>query len=68
MSIMLAENALAPGVDTVQPKLIPAFVIELMVTLLNVTIQQLREQFSSPEAQYNAPNLHGMAGTFRYKL
>ena len=34
MGIMLAENALAPGVDTVQPKLIPAFVVEIISIII----------------------------------
>ena len=56
---MLAENALAPGVDTVQPKLIPALVIELMTTILTVTIQQLGEKLSSPDNQFQSLQISG---------
>lgn len=59
MAIMLAENALAPGVDTVQPKLIPALVIELMTTILTVTIQQLGEKLSSPDNQFQSLQISG---------
>ena len=58
MVIMLAENALAPEGDSVQPKLLVEFVMELMGTLLTVTIQQLREVLSSPEPQL----LQGLRG------
>lgn len=61
MAIMLAENALAPGVDTVQPKLIPALVIELMTTILTVTIQQLGEKLSSPDNQFQSLQISGGA-------
>lgn len=59
MAIMLAENALAPGVDTVQPKLIPALTIELFTTILTVTIQQLGEMLSSPDNQFQSLQISG---------
>lgn len=61
MAIMLAENALAPGIDTVQPKLIPALVVELMSTILTVTTQQLTEKLSSPDNQFQNLNISGGA-------
>ena len=56
---MLAENALAPGVDTVQPKLIPALTVELFTTILTVTIQQLEEMLSAPDNQFQSLQLTG---------
>ena len=59
MAVMLAENALAPGVDTVQPKVIPGLVIELMTTILTVTIQQIGDTLSSPENQFQGLSTGG---------